>query len=63
MLQSQWLTRQEAAGMLGLTVPELDRLIATGLLPRYRLRERYVRVRRRDVEPLLDVPKAWLLRC
>lgn len=49
--------------MLGLTVPEVDRLIATGLLPRYRLRERYVRVRREDAQELLDVPKAWLLRC
>lgn len=63
MLQSQWMSRQEVAAELGLTLPQVDRLIDTGLLPRYRLRERYIRVRREDVEPLLDVPKEWLLRC
>lgn len=49
--------------MLGVPVATVDRMIATGLLPRYRIRERYVRVALRDVEPLLDVPREWLLRC
>jgi excisionase family DNA binding protein len=62
-MMQQWLSRQEAAAVLGLTVAEVDRLIATGLLPRYRLRERYVRVRKEDVDQLADVPIEWLLRC
>jgi excisionase family DNA binding protein len=58
-----YLSRQEAAAVLDVPLAAVDRLIATGLLPRYRIRERYIRVRQRDVETLLDVPREWLLRC
>lgn len=49
--------------LLHLPVAAVDRLIATGMLPRYRIRDRYIRVRLRDVQALLDVPQDWLLRC
>jgi excisionase family DNA binding protein len=58
-----WVSRQEAAVLLGVPLDAVDRMIRTGLLPRYRLRGRYVRLRLRDVEPLLNVPRDWLLRC
>jgi excisionase family DNA binding protein len=58
-----YISRQEAAALLDVSLAAVDRLIATGLLPRYRIRERYIRVRQRDVETLLDVPREWLLRC
>jgi excisionase family DNA binding protein len=58
-----YLSRQEAAALLDVPLAAVDRLISTGLLPRYRIRERYIRVRQRDVETLLDVPREWLLRC
>jgi excisionase family DNA binding protein len=58
-----YLSRQEAAAVLDVPLTAVDRLISTGLLPRYRIRERYIRVRQRDVETLLDVPREWLLRC
>ena len=63
MTQEQFVTRQEAAGMLGVPVATIDRMIGQGLLRRYRIRERYVRVPKGDVEALLDVPRDWLLRC
>lgn len=63
MTKDRFLSRQEAAVLLGVPVAAVDRLIATGLLPRYRIRERYVRVREGDVLPLQDVPRDWLLRC
>lgn len=63
MTTDQYLSRQEAATLLNVPVTTIDRMIGQGLLPRYRIRERYVRVRLRDVEPLLDVPREWLLRC
>ena len=59
----EYMTRQEAAAVLGLTVDDIDRMISHGLLARYRIRGRYVRVRVRDVEQLLDVPRDWLRRC
>lgn len=63
MTQTQFLSRQETAEMLNVPVATVDRLIATGVLHRYRIRGRYVRVALRDVEQLLDVPREWLMRC
>lgn len=58
-----YISRQEAANRLGVSLATVDRLIATGLLKRYRIQGRYVRVAVRDVQPLLDVPRDWLDRC
>ena len=63
MTQNQYLSRQEAAEILNVPLGVIDRLISTGVLPRYRIRERYIRVRRRDIDELVDVPRDWLLRC
>lgn len=59
----QFLSRQEAADVLGVTVDVVDRLIAHGVLDRYRIRERYVRVRTGQVTELATLPREWLLRC
>ena len=59
----EYLSLQEAAEVLRTNVTVVNRLIVTGALPRYRLRERYVRVRTEDVMQLHDVPVEWLARC
>jgi excisionase family DNA binding protein len=56
----QYITRQEAGEQLGVPVTVIDRLITTGALPRYRLRERYVRVRQADVDELKELPHEFL---
>lgn len=55
------MSRQEAAVRLDLTLVQLDQLIATGVLDRYRLRGRYIRVLRRQVEELAQLDRAFLL--
>jgi excisionase family DNA binding protein len=55
MSRVEFVSRQEAAITLRCTVPDIDRYIALGLLPRYRVRGRYVRVRRADVAELATV--------
>lgn len=59
----EWLSRQEAASLLDVDVATVDRLISTGVLDRYRIRGRYIRVRGRQVQELLDLPSEWLRRC
>ncbi len=58
-----FVSRQEAAGMLGIGVADVDRLIRTGVLDRYRIQGRYVRVPKGQVRELADLPREWLLRC
>lgn len=58
-----YLSRQEAAAVLGVDLATVDRLIATGVLDRYRLRERYIRVLADQVHALADLPREWLRRC
>ncbi len=53
------MSRQEAAAVLAVTVAEVDRYIAVGLLARYRLHGRYVRVLQTQVRELADVPAEW----
>ncbi|MFZ2626023.1 MAG: helix-turn-helix domain-containing protein [Propionibacterium sp.] len=48
-----WLSRREAADLLGFSVDSIDRRIAAGLLPAYRSGPKTIRVRREDVEHLL----------
>lgn len=55
MDRNKWLSRQEAAQQLAVTVDEVDRYISLGLLDRYRLRGRYVRVLRAQVDELATV--------
>lgn len=55
MSQHQFISRQEAAQQLAVTVDEVDRYISLGLLDRYRLRGRYVRVLRAQVDELATV--------
>lgn len=59
----KYLSRQEAADVLGVDLAVVDRLISHGLLDRYRIRERYVRVLTGQVVALTDLPRDWLLRC
>jgi len=59
----QFLSRQEAAQRLGVDLVVVDRLIATGVLARYRIAGRWVRVRADEVALLLDFPREWLRRC
>lgn len=63
MTQGQFLSRQEAAALLGVSVDVIDRLIAHGVLDRYRIRGRYVRVLTGQVEALTALPREWLARC
>jgi len=56
----QYIDPGEAALMLGCTVQDVHRYISVGLLDRYRLRERYIRVRRDQVEELVTVDPALL---
>lgn len=58
-----YLSVSEAAYVLGVEESTVHRMIRHGLLPRYRLRERYIRVRTADVEELRSVPREWLMRC
>lgn len=60
---ARWLSRQEAAAVLGIGVPAVDRLIRRGLLDRYRIRGTYVRVKAGQVAELADLPREWLLSC
>jgi excisionase family DNA binding protein len=55
------MSRQEAASQLGLTMAQVDDLIATGLLDRYRIRGTYIRVRRDQVDELAQVDRSFLI--
>jgi excisionase family DNA binding protein len=59
----KFLSRQEAADVLGVPLPVVDRLIEHGVLDRYRVRERYVRVLTGQVVELTTLPREWLSRC
>lgn len=61
--QPEFLSRQEAAAALGVPLEAVDRLIRRGLLDRYRIRDRYVRVKTGQVAELAALPRDWLLRC
>lgn len=56
----KFLSRQEAAAALGVDLVTVDRLISTGALARYRIRDRYVRVLRSQVDELAQLPSQWL---
>ena len=58
-----WLSRQEAARLLGVRLATVDRLISTGVLDRYLIRGRYVRVKGSQVKELAALPRDWLARC
>lgn len=60
MTQHQYMSRQEAAVTLGLSLAEVDRLIANGLLNRFRIRGTYIRVLRSQVDELAGLPAEWL---
>lgn len=59
----KFLSRQEAAAALDVTVDAVDRMIRHGLLDRYRIAERYVRVPAGQVAELADLPRDWLISC
>ena len=60
MSQHQYMSRQEAARILGVADIDIDRLINIGLLDRYRIRGWYVRVRRVQVDELAALDPALL---
>lgn len=49
--------------MLDVPLAVVDRMISHGLLDRYRIRDRYVRVETGQVAELASLPREWLLRC
>jgi hypothetical protein len=59
----RFLSRQEAAEILDTDVATIDRLISTGVLDRYRIRDRWVRVLTAQVVELRELPPEWLSRC
>jgi len=58
----KFLSRQEAAEVLGTDIGTVDLLISTGVLDRYRLRGRWIRVLTSQVLELRAVPVEWLGR-
>lgn len=58
----EYLTRQEAARRLGVSLRTVDHLIKAGLLTRYVLKERYVRLRAPEVEALRQFSPSVLAR-
>lgn len=48
-----WITRQEAAERLGISLPTLDGLIRRGQLPASKVGPRIVRIDERDIEDYL----------
>jgi excisionase family DNA binding protein len=61
--ETRFLSRQEAAAQLGVPVETIDRLIAHGVLARYRIAGRWVRVEAGQVAELADLPREYLMRC
>lgn len=59
----RFLSRQEAAALLNVPLEAVDRMIRHGLLDRYRIAGRYVRVPAGQVAELATLPREWLLRC
>jgi hypothetical protein len=57
------MSRQEAALRLGVPLAVVDRMIACGLLDRYRIRGVYIRVPTGQVAELASLPREYLLRC
>ena len=60
MTTDRFISRQEAAILLGVPLAVVDRLISTGVLDRYRLAGLYVRVLRAQVDELASMPAEWL---
>lgn len=60
MTQHQYMSRQEAAVALGVALADVDRFISVGLLDRYRVRGRYIRVLRAQVDDLATVDPGFL---
>ena len=60
---TRFLSRQEAAAALGVDVAVVDRLIAAGVLARYRVAGRWVRVRADEVAELATLPTLYLIKC
>lgn len=60
MEATRFVSRQEAAVLLDVTTDVVDRLIDTGALARYLIRNRYVRVLRSQVDELAGLPAEWL---
>lgn len=59
----EFMSRHEAAAVLGVDLSVVDRLIARAVLDRYRLGGLYVRVRADQVRELAGMPVDWLRRC
>lgn len=56
MEQDRFISLQEAAALLGDSLTDVQRYVSTGLLDRYRVRDRYIRVRASQVAELATVP-------
>lgn len=60
MEATRFVSRQEAAARLGVTVALVDRLIATGAVDRYLIQDRYVRLLRSQVDELAAMDRRFL---
>lgn len=50
----RYISLQQMADKYGLSVKSCRRMVATGALPAFRIGERVIRVRERDVEALMQ---------
>ena len=57
-MKTKLIKKQEAAEMLGVSVRSLERMIARGALPAYKVGARLVRLRAEEVEAYLDKHRA-----
>ena len=53
-MTKQMLSRQEAAAMLGVSVPTVGRMVADGLLRGHRIGRRLVRIPQREIVDYLN---------
>jgi hypothetical protein len=60
MWHHKYISRQEAAVVIGCTIKDVDRFIAIGLLARYRQAGRYIRVLRVQCDELAALDPDFL---
>lgn len=57
-MKTRLIKKQEAAEMLGVSIRSLERMIARGVIPAYKIGARLVRLRAEEVEAYLDNHRA-----
>ena len=57
-MQTTLIKKPEAADLLGISVRTLEKMIARGALPAYRVGPKMVRLRREDIDDYLEAHRA-----